>query len=225
MNAPDPFELLRDRAPSLSPRVLENVQKGMGAHKVQSLSRGMRLVLSGLASLLVLGLLSAPRVAAGQYSLLTLGALLALGAVLTLLVPALPGVRAQDKRLGLVGRRVLLTVALLAVFAFFVFFAEAFAVQIEAVPWLRAVGKCATHGLLRGVLGLALLLAIWRHTDPFTPRLSAGLLGVVSGLLGVFATTMACPNHEGWHLMVGHALIVSLTTSLGVALGKKYLAP
>jgi hypothetical protein len=227
MTTEDPFSSLRSRAPVLSPRVFEKVRADMRRTpaSANSRSRGARLLLSITATFFVLAALSARNVMRGQFQVLGWGFGVSLLVALLLLYPTLPGNRAARPRLALAGRRVLLGVVIGLVVAFFIEHAEGFSSDIASSSAMASASTCALHGLVRGGLGLALLLGIWQRTDPFSPRVTAAILGLAAGLLGVLATTLACPNHEGWHLMLGHALVVALTAGLGFVLGERFLSP
>jgi hypothetical protein len=227
MTTRDPFLSLRDRAPVLSPEVLQKVRADHEAAPPQakSLSRRARLALTFAATFFVLITLSASSLLHGQFEVLGWGFFVSLLVVGVVLSPAMPGKRPDRPRITLSLRRFLLGLILALLAMFFIESADEFSPGIHAPARMASTVKCAVHGLVRGGLGLGLLLGIWRRTDPFSPRLSAALLGLAAGLLGVLATTLACPNHEGWHLMFGHALVVALTAGLGFLLGERFLSP
>ena len=88
----------------------------------------------------------------------------------------------------------------------------------------HAVG-CGLVALCVGaVVGGSVLLA-WRGTDPVTPRLSGMLAGLVGGVGGALAVGIGCPSHEAWHLWVAHGLIVLALGCMGLAAGRRLLAP
>jgi hypothetical protein len=227
MMTQDPFSRLRERPPVLSPKVFERVradQESLPA-KAKSPSRSTRLALSFASTFFVIATLSLRDVLRGKMQVLGWGLIMSLLISVLVLHPTLPGKPAERPRLAQNPRRILLGALLALVAIFFVEYAEAFNSSIQTPPGMASALRCAEHGLIRGGLGLALLVGIWRRTDPFSPRLSAGLLGFAAGLLGVLATTLACRSHEGWHLMIGHALVVALCSGLGFLLGERFLSP
>lgn len=225
MTPDDPFALLRDRVIEVPPRAFEQARSLVQAESspARTTSRKTRLAISGFATVLIVALLALPRLLQG--GLISLGALIIVSAlaIAFFLYPTLPG-DGSNKRLGLKSRRLLLGFGLMLISLLFSVISEGFHPE-ESSLFFKSAASCATHGLGRSVVGLGCLMLIWRGTDPFSPRLSAGHLGLVAGLIGVVATTMACPNHEGWHLLIGHAFVVAATAGLGFALGEKVLSP
>lgn len=84
---------------------------------------------------------------------------------------------------------------------------------------------CGLHALLFGAIAAAGTLFIWRRTDPFSPALSGGLVGLVGGLTGATAIGIACPAGETWHLWLGHGAAVAMLALAGWLLGRRVLAP
>jgi hypothetical protein len=232
MKPEDPFQLLQDRSPPSASALYERVLGEVATHpeKVRSAPRGIRLLLSVLSTLGVLWTLSMQDWLAGRLELILWGGIMSVLTAGFLLDRTLPGARAEAwPRLGVLGRSVLL--GALSVAAYLVFnelathFTNLSMSDMTGGAWLQRTLACELHGAGRGILGLGLLFLIWRNTDPFTPRLSGGLLGAVAGGLGVFGTTLACGSNEGFHLLIGHALVVSLLIGLGWLFGPRWLAP
>lgn len=226
MSLDDPLEMLARDAPRMRSEVLDRLRTVVREENApaRARSRAWRLVYSGALSLALVALLSAPRILRGHDATLGVLALVSFLSVGLVLYPALPREGRTWLHFGAPGRRRLLGAALALVFVFFSFWAEEF-----HSPGHEELGRsslaCAMHGLGRGLLALLPLLLFWRHTDPFVPRTTAALLGFAAGALGVAATTVACPIHEGFHLLLGHALVVSVTAGAGALLGPKILPP
>jgi hypothetical protein len=85
--------------------------------------------------------------------------------------------------------------------------------------------KCASHSLLSGVLGSSVLMLIWRRTDPFSPGLTGGTLGLVGGAVGTLSVGLLCESDEGLHLTLSHGISLLVLTVLGIVVGRKWLSP
>jgi hypothetical protein len=137
------------------------------------------------------------------------------------------GVPAGKNHLRLEGRRAIVAVLLLALVGMLL------ARQSEAVPLseflskshVLAALKCAVHCLWTGGLYLAGLLFIWKRTDPFSPRLTGALMGVISGLLGNVGLSFLCSNLEVMHLFFGHGLAALVLGVVGQWSGPRVLSP
>jgi hypothetical protein len=90
---------------------------------------------------------------------------------------------------------------------------------------LSALLRCGLSATLAGGVMAVSMLTAWRRTDPFDPGVTGALLGLMGGLAGTLALGEVCPNHEGWHLWLGHGLAVLLVTLLGMLVGRRWLAP
>jgi hypothetical protein len=84
---------------------------------------------------------------------------------------------------------------------------------------------CGVHALLFGLLAAGVLLALWRRTDPFSPRLTGAVAGLGGGLVGGVALDMTCRSLEAWHLWLGHGLMLALVVVAGWAVGRRWLSP
>jgi hypothetical protein len=83
-------------------------------------------------------------------------------------------------------------------------------------------------GLLSFVIGALAALGItllWRRTDPFTPRLSGSIAGLLGGLGAAVPIGLVCPGTDGWHLCIAHGASLLLVVGLGAALGRRWLSP
>lgn len=92
-------------------------------------------------------------------------------------------------------------------------------------PSIHHTVVCGVHAMIFGVLAIAALFAVWRHSDPFSPRLSGAVSGLAGGLVGAVALDMTCPHMEAWHLWIGHGLALVVLVALGWFAGRKWLAP
>jgi hypothetical protein len=77
------------------------------------------------------------------------------------------------------------------------------------------IGACASLGIL----------LLWRRTDPFTPRLSGALAGLIGGLAAAIPMGLVCPGKECWHLWLSHGVSLVLVIVLGATLGRRWLTP
>lgn len=226
MNSADPFSQLAARDPTPSDRVLvalrEDLSRDNGPRR--SSSRGARVALSAGALLLGLVLTSASAIKSAPSSLFVAGAALSLSVAGLLLAGAVPGGRG---RLGLYGRRLL--VAVITIFAF-----TALALQASSFltfgeflddASVKSVSACARHSLLSGVIGASALMFIWRRTDPFSPTLTGGLLGLFGGVLGTVSVGLLCNHGEGLHLTLGHGVSLVVLLVLGLIVGRRWLSP
>ncbi len=92
----------------------------------------------------------------------------------------------------------------------------------DAVPH---AARCGVGSTALGTLAAATLFVLWRRTDPFHPALTGALAGVLGGVAGAIAIGLVCPGQEGFHLWLGHGLVLLLLGALGALLGRRLLAP
>jgi hypothetical protein len=90
---------------------------------------------------------------------------------------------------------------------------------------LRSAIVCGVHSLLFGAAASVILFVLWRHTDPFKPRLTGALTGLAGGLVGAIALDMTCTNNEGWHLWLGHGATLLAFVVGGWLAGRRWLSP
>jgi hypothetical protein len=88
-----------------------------------------------------------------------------------------------------------------------------------------ATWNCGIYSLVTGGVTVALLMLPWRSTDPLSPSLTGAFLGLCAGLGAGLAAALVCPNHEAWHLYLGHAVALALTVAAAAWLGRRWLAP
>jgi hypothetical protein len=88
----------------------------------------------------------------------------------------------------------------------------------------KALACCSTAVAL-GAVGTAVVLFVWKRTDPFNPGWSGAVLGLLGGLGGAASVELVCPWHEGWHLWLGHGLGVLVLSFLGALVGRRLMAP
>jgi hypothetical protein len=84
---------------------------------------------------------------------------------------------------------------------------------------------CLVRGAMLAALPLAVLIVLWRRSDPFTPRLSGALLGGWAGLSGAVALTLACPSEDFWHVALGHGGALLGGAVLGAVLAPRWIRP
>lgn len=92
-----------------------------------------------------------------------------------------------------------------------------------AVPGTFA--GCLMRGALLTSFPLLVLIAVWRRTDPFTPRISGAIVGGWAGLAGGVALTLACPVQDLVHIAVAHGGAVIGGSLVGAALAGRWLSP
>jgi hypothetical protein len=119
-------------------------------------------------------------------------------------------------------RSIRLTLAVLLPIAFLVY------VALGAPEWLTFGEFSRENHTLRalhcGLFGLLYLL-LWRRTDPLSPGLTGALAGLVGGVGGGLAISIACPTAEGWHACFSHGLWAVAFVGLGWAVGRRLLSP
>src|SRR5690606_17496417 len=85
--------------------------------------------------------------------------------------------------------------------------------------------RCAVEALGLGALGATAIAYVWRRSDPFTPNLTGGLVGVLGGMSGALAMGLVCPGDEAWHLTLGHGSALAILAAIGALLGPRILSP
>ncbi len=232
----DSFRALADRQPVPRKEVFFNLKKQIDEEQQprsgpsfpsrpsKALSRSTRLGLS--AAFLVVGLVTTSLRAMVQTPmlLLTAGTLLSTLLGYGVLLGAAPG---RTRRLSLGGRRALLSLMIVGAFVALLLPAADFLSLGEFFSGghLSGVLGCASHAMLTATVCTGLLLLTWRGTDPFTPGITGALLGAMGGLLATLGGGLACPSVEGIHLILGHGLMVLISTMLGALGGRKWLCP
>jgi hypothetical protein len=86
----------------------------------------------------------------------------------------------------------------------------------------------AQCGLLASILGSVSamgLMFMLRGSDPFCPRVSGALLGLIGGVVGALSTEVVCPGQVVWHSMLGHGLSLFAVALVGAMIGRRVLAP
>jgi hypothetical protein len=157
-------------------------------------------------------------------SLFVAGAALSLSVAGLLLAGAVPG---SPGRLGISGRRLLVAVITIFGFTTLALLADSFLSFGEFLgeASVQSATKCARHSLLSGVIGASALMFIWRRTDPFSPTLTGGLLGLFGGVLGTVSVGLLCDHGEGLHLTLSHGISLVVLLVLGLVVGRKWLSP
>ena len=84
---------------------------------------------------------------------------------------------------------------------------------------------CALYALATSSVTVVLLMLPWRRTDPLSPSLTGAFLGLCGGLAAGLAVAMGCPNHEAWHLILGHGLALTFIVPAAGWLGQRWLSP
>jgi hypothetical protein len=194
-------------------------------HPKVSLSRGARVALSALGLCLGLCLTSLSAVSVAPRALLISTAALCLSAGGLILAGAVPS---ATRRLGGVSLRRLLFAALAIVgFSTLALQAESFLSMGSFLTGdsMHHATSCASHSLLSGVVGASALMFIWRRTDPFSPGLTGGLLGLFGGAVGTISVGLLCESNEGLHLTLAHGFGLFVLAVLGTLVGRKWLSP
>lgn len=84
---------------------------------------------------------------------------------------------------------------------------------------------CGLISFATGAFAALGILLLWRRTDPFTPRLSGALAGLIGGMAAAIPIGLICPGKECWHLWLGHGLSLLAVIGVGAVLGRKWLSP
>lgn len=87
------------------------------------------------------------------------------------------------------------------------------------------VAACGGMSSLVGAVAAAGLFYVWRGSDPFSPRRSGIVLGLVAGISGALVAGFVCPGQDAWHVVLGHGLSLVLMTIAGAAIGRRVLSP
>lgn len=85
--------------------------------------------------------------------------------------------------------------------------------------------NCLAHSLFTASLVTLSLFAVWRRTDPFSPRALGAYHGALGGVLGALCVTLSCPSQEGIHLLLGHGFATILFATVGALAGRRFLSP
>jgi hypothetical protein len=119
-----------------------------------------------------------------------------------------------------------LALALAPVLAFYAVVLAAGSMHVhEAGVASDAAVVCFVRGAMLAALPLAVMVVLWRRSDPFTPRLSGALLGGWAGLSGAVALTLACPSDEFWHVAIGHGGALLGGAVIGAVLASRWIRP
>jgi hypothetical protein len=84
---------------------------------------------------------------------------------------------------------------------------------------------CGMFSFVIGALAACGILFLWRKTDPFTPRLSGSLAGLLGGLGAATPIGLVCPGTDCWHLWLAHGVSLILVVGMGAMLGRRWLSP
>lgn len=85
--------------------------------------------------------------------------------------------------------------------------------------------QCGIFASILGAVGAMVLMFMWRGSDPFYPRLSGAVLGLVGGVVGALATGIVCPGQLIWHSLLGHGFSLVAITAVCAVIGRRVLAP
>lgn len=98
----------------------------------------------------------------------------------------------------------------------------------EFMAHAEDTGHALHCGIFSFVIGAAAacgILFFWRKTDPFTPRLSGSLAGLLGGLGAATPIGLVCPGTDCWHLWLAHGVSLVLVVGMGAMLGRRWLSP
>ena len=84
---------------------------------------------------------------------------------------------------------------------------------------------CLIHSSAGAMLVTLGFAWAYRRTEPFTPAISAMLLGTVAGLIGAAGISAACLSSEAMHLTIGHGLVLPLGALFGLITMRRTLSP
>jgi hypothetical protein len=85
--------------------------------------------------------------------------------------------------------------------------------------------RCGLFASILGAIGALGLMFVLRRSDPFCPRLSGALLGLIGGVVGALSTGIVCPGQPVWHTLLGHGLSLVALGLIGAVIGRRVLAP
>lgn len=125
-------------------------------------------------------------------------------------------------------RRALVTVLSVTLFVVLGAQAESFLPLLAVLSDESAsahLAGCFGHALMTGILFSALLMLVWRRTDPFSPGLTGCFLGLLGGVFGTMSVALTCSNTEGFHLTLGHGSAALLLAGIGFFAGRRWLTP
>lgn len=198
-----------------------------GLHPQRCLSRRVRLALCGVLLLFlisILGLLASGRAEWGLWGAALWGTLGWAVVLLTVLVVGVAPKRAHT----LWWRRLLLLAVPVAFFLYLAFggpMLTPLATFFGSGPGVGHAMRCGLLGSVVGAVGTAGVLYIWRGSDPFSPRVTGALIGLLGGIAGALSVGIVCPGQNGWHVLLGHGLSVVALGLLGLLIGRRIIAP
>lgn len=216
--ATDPFEELKLPAPeSPSSELSRSIQEEC-TRKLEP-ARGMdlngRVAVSAFLSLSTIGLI------AWMHQLGTVLWALVLVGVLLVGFARPPGQR--------VSFRVRWLFALGMPAAFLIYLAAQSSHQLPFYSFWHEQAGLAANCFIVGFSASALvsfsMFLLWYRTDPINPGLSGALIGLCGGLAGAVGVGVGCPNHEAWHLWLGHGCVVVVLSLVGWLAGRRLLSP
>lgn len=226
----DPDALLERLSNPLPRPEVEAAVRRQCTHKLRPqrcLSRRTRLLLCGgllLFLVSLLGLLASGRAELGMWRAALWGTFGWAVVLLTVLVVGVAPKRAH----GVWWRRLLLLAVPAAFFAYLAFGGPMLGPLANFVASRTVIGHALGCGLVAsvvGAVGTAGVLYIWRGSDPFSPRITGALIGLLGGIAGALSVGVVCPGQSGWHLLAGHGLSVVALVLLGLLIGRRIMAP
>jgi hypothetical protein len=102
---------------------------------------------------------------------------------------------------------------------------SSFAAFMHQPQQTRHALHCGAFSFVIGAIAAISILLLWRRTDPFTPRVTGSLAGLMGGLAAATPIGLVCPGTDGWHLWLAHGVSLILVVALGAVLGRRWLCP